>query len=44
MLRAAGTNQVWSRNITYLPTTVRGTWLYLDLVIYVWSGKVVPGM
>jgi transposase InsO family protein len=40
-LRAAGPNQVWSWDITYLPTTVRGVWLYLYLVIDVWSRKVV---
>ena len=40
-LRAAGPNQVWSWDITYLPTTVRGIWLYLYLVIDVWSRKVV---
>ena len=34
-------NQVWSWDITYLPTTVRGIWLYLYLVIDVWSRKVV---
>jgi transposase InsO family protein len=32
---------VWSWDITYLPTTVRGVWLYLYLVIDVWSRKVV---
>jgi transposase InsO family protein len=32
---------VWSWDITYLPTTVRGIWLYLYLVIDVWSRKVV---
>jgi len=32
---------VWSCDITYLPTTVRGIWLYLYLVIDVWSRKVV---
>ena len=32
-------NQPW--DITYLPTTVRGIWLYLYLVIDVWSRKVV---
>jgi len=40
-LRAAGPNEVWSWDITYLPTTVRGIWLYLIRVIDVWSRKVV---
>ena len=40
-LRAAGPNQVWSWDITYLPATVRGVWLYLYLVIDVWSRRVV---
>jgi len=40
-LRASGANQVWSWDITYLPTTVCGIWLYLYLVIDVWSRKVV---
>jgi len=40
-LRAAEANQVLSWDITYLPTTVRGIWLYLYLVIDVWSRKVV---
>ena len=40
-LRATGANQVWSWDITYLPTTVRGIWLYLYLVVDVWSRKVV---
>ncbi len=40
-LRASGPNQVSSWDITYLPTTVRGVWLYLYLVIDVWSRKVV---
>ena len=40
-LRAAGANQVWCWVITYLPTTVREIWLYLYLVIDVWSRKVV---
>ena len=40
-LRAAGPNHVWSWDITYLPTNVRGIWLYLYLVIDVWSRKVV---
>jgi putative transposase len=40
-LRADGPNQVWSWDISFLPTTVRGVWLYLYLVIDVWSRKVV---
>ena len=40
-LRATGANKVLSRDITYLPTTVRGIWLYLYLVIDVWNRKVV---
>jgi putative transposase len=40
-LEARGPNQVWSWDITYLPTSVRGVWHYLYLVIDVWSRKVV---
>jgi transposase InsO family protein len=40
-LEARGANEVWSWDITYLPTSVRGVWLYLYLVIDVWSRKVV---
>jgi len=40
-LRTSGANQVWSWDITYLPTTVRGIWLFLYLVINVWSRKIV---
>lgn len=41
-LRAAGPNLVWKwDNITYLPTTMHEIWLYLYLVIDVWSRKVV---
>ena len=40
-LRATGANEVWSWDITYLPTTVRGIWLYLYLVFDVCSRKVV---
>ena len=28
---------MWSWHVTYLPTSVRGVWLYLYLVIDVWS-------
>ncbi len=40
-LGAAGANEVWSWDITYLLTIVRGIWMYLYLVIDVWSRKVV---
>jgi transposase InsO family protein len=40
-LRATGPNQVWSWDISYLPNSVKGIWLYLYLVIDVWSRKVV---
>jgi len=40
-LRADRPNALWSWDITFLPTTVRGVWLYLYLVVDVWSRKVV---
>ena len=40
--RAAGTKKLWCWDITYLPTTVRGVCLSIDMVIDVWSRKVVP--
>ena len=33
--------EVWSGDIAYMPTSVRGIWLYLYLVIEVWSRTVV---
>ncbi|MEX1187114.1 MAG: IS3 family transposase [Gemmatimonadaceae bacterium] len=39
--RATGANQVWTWDITYLPTTVRGRFLYLYLVVDVWSRQIV---
>jgi transposase InsO family protein len=39
--RATGPNQVWSWDITYLPTVVRGRFLYLYLIMDVWSRRVV---
>lgn len=39
--RATGPNQVWSWDITYLPTTVRGRFLHLYLVLDVWSRRIV---
>lgn len=38
---ATGPNQVWTWDITYLPTTVRGRFLYLYLVVDVWSRCIV---
>lgn len=38
---ATGPNQVWSWDITYLKTPVRGLFLYLYLMMDVWSRKVV---
>lgn len=38
---ATGPNQVWSWDITYLPTTVRGRFLYLYLIMDVWSRRIV---
>ena len=40
-LRADGPYQVWSWDISYLPTSVKGIWLYLYLVVDIWSRKVV---
>ena len=39
--RATRPNQVWSWDITWLPTTVRGVYLYLYLVMDVWSRRIV---
>ena len=38
---AHGPNQVWSWDITYLPTPVKGVFLYLYLLMDVWSRKIV---
>jgi putative transposase len=38
---AKGPNQVWSWDITYLPTMVRGRFLYLYLIMDVWSRRIV---
>ena len=40
-LTASGPNQIYSWDITYLPTRVRGVFLYLYLVIDLYSRKVV---
>jgi transposase InsO family protein len=39
--RATGRNQVWSWDITWLPTTIRGRFLYLYLIMDVWSRRIV---
>ena len=39
--RATRANQLWSWDITYLPTTIRGRFLRLYLVMDVWSRRIV---
>jgi putative transposase len=39
--RATRPNQVWSWDITWLPTTTRGKYLYLYLIMDVWSRRIV---
>jgi putative transposase len=39
--RASGPNRVWSWDITYLPTALRGRFVYLYLVMDVWSRRIV---
>ena len=39
--RATGPNQVWSWEITYLPTLIHGRFLRLYLVVDVWSRHIV---
>jgi len=39
--RASRPNQVWSWDISWLPTTVRGVYLHLYLIMDVWSRKIV---
>lgn len=38
---ATGPNQVWSWDITYLKSSVRGSFYYLYMVLDVWSRKIV---
>jgi len=39
--RATRSNQLWSWDITYLPTAIRGRFLRLYLVLDVWSRRIV---
>jgi transposase InsO family protein len=39
--RAVRSNQVWSWDITYIPTVIRGRFLRLYLVMDVWSRRIV---
>ncbi len=39
--RASGPNEVWSWDITYLRTHVRGQFFYLYMAVDVWSRKIV---
>lgn len=38
---ATGSNQVWSWDITYLRSSIRGTWWRLYVILDVWSRKIV---
>jgi transposase InsO family protein len=38
---ATGPNQVWSWDITYLPTVVRGVFFYLYLMMDIWSRRIM---
>jgi transposase InsO family protein len=39
--RATGPNQVWSWDITYLLSTVRGVFFYLYLIVDIWSRRIM---
>ncbi len=43
-LVATGPNEVWSWDITYLPTPVRGTFFYLYLFVDVWSRRIMKAV
>jgi len=40
-LQASAPNQLWSWDITYLPTTIQGVFFYLYLIMDVYSRKIV---
>ena len=39
--KATGPNQLWSWDVTYLPSPVRGLYYYLYMIMDVWSRKIV---
>jgi len=40
-IEASGPNQVWSWDISYLPTTIKGVFFYLYMIMDVYSRKIV---
>jgi len=40
-LKASGSNEVWSWDITYLKTSIKGMFYYLYLFMDIWSRKIV---
>ena len=40
-IKATGANQIWSWDITYLTTAVRGQYLYLYLFMDIWSRAII---
>ena len=40
-LQASAPTQLWSWDITYLPTTIQGVFFYLYLIMDVYSRKIV---
>ena len=41
VLKATGPNQIWSWDITYLPTQVQGIYFYLYMIMDIYSRKIV---
>jgi len=40
-IEATGPNELWSWDITYLPTTIKGLFFYLYIIMDVYSRKIV---
>lgn len=40
-IKASGPNQLWSWDITYLPSMVKGLWFYLYMIMDIYSRKIV---